>query len=204
MITVAEKITNSLVATGWYVGQSIFSASLSSGLASRARSLAAAGSLHAARVGRADDAQLNEQTRSDETLWLNDFCDDKFERQALGAVNSLRRALNESLFLGAQSSELHFARYALGAFYKTHRDRFRNDDARVVSLVFYLNDNWPDDCGGELVIYDDNDNALTRVLPRVGTMVCFLSDRFPHEVLPSTQERFSLTGWLSREQPQLQ
>ncbi|MFP5505881.1 MAG: 2OG-Fe(II) oxygenase, partial [Gammaproteobacteria bacterium] len=33
------------------------------------------------------------------------------------------------------------------------------------------------------------------VLPQGGTFVCFLSDRFHHEVLPATRERMSVTGW---------
>jgi SM-20-related protein len=118
----------------------------------------------------------------------------------MASVKALRLHLNEALFLGAQEAELHFARYAPGAFYRTHRDRFRDDDARLVSLVFYLNDEWPDDAGGELMLYaaDDSGAVITRVQPNAGTMVCFLSDRFPHEVLPATRERFSLTGWLRR------
>ena len=29
----------------------------------------------------------------------------------------------------------------------------------------------------------------------IGTLVCFLSERFEHEVLPATRSRWSLTGW---------
>ena len=36
------------------------------------------------------------------------------------------------------------------------------------------------------------------VLPRGGTLVVFLSDRFPHEVLPARRERLSLAGWFRR------
>ena len=142
--------------------------------------------------------------RSDDTRWLSPAPDDASERDATEAVNTLRVHLNEALFLGAQEAELHFARYAPGAFYRRHRDRFRDDDARLVSLVFYLNDDWPDDAGGELLLYADDDDdddsgaVVARVQPRAGTMLCFLSDRFPHEVLPATRERYSLTGWLRR------
>ena len=203
MPTVTEEITNALSTTGWYVGDSIFSASLTSDLSSQGHALSHAGQLHAAHVGRADGAQLSGRNRSDDTVWLTDAPRDAYEREALATVNTLRTDLNESLYLGARSTELHFARYAPGAFYAKHRDRFRDNDARVVSMVFYLNEAWADDAGGELVIYDDDVDGtrLARVSPRSGTMVCFLSDRFPHEVLPATQERFSLTGWLSRDRP---
>ncbi len=204
MHTVTEQITNALSTAGWYVGDSIFSASLTSDLSSQGLSLSRAGHLHAARVGRADGTQLSGRSRSDETLWLTDAPHDAYEREALATVNTLRTHLNESLYLGARSTEMHFARYAPGAFYFKHRDRFRDNDARLVSMVFYLNKTWADDAGGELVIYDNDADGtrLACVSPRSGTMVCFLSDRFPHEVLPATQERFSLTGWLSRDRPQ--
>jgi hypothetical protein len=35
-------------------------------------------------------------------------------------------------------------------------------------------------------------------MARGGTLVVFLSDRFPHEVLPARRERLSLAGWFRR------
>ena len=204
MLNLPEPIANSLATTGWYSGESIFAAELSVRLAQRARFLADTHELHQARVGHHAGLHANAQLRSDDTRWLSPAPDDASERDATKAVNTLRVHLNEALFLGAQEAELHFARYAPGAFYRRHRDCFRDDDARLVSLVFYLNDDWLDDAGGELLLYadddDDNDDGavVARVQPRAGTMLCFLSERFPHEVLPATRERYSLTGWLRR------
>ena len=200
MPSIPEHIANCLATTGWYAGDSIFTAELSTRLAQRARLLADRHELKSARVGHNVGVQANAQLRSDDTRWLADAPDDASERDAVAIVNALRENLNEALFLGAQEVELHFTRYALGAFYRTHRDRFRDDDARLVSLVFYLNDDWADGAGGELVLYAEDDSAtvIARVQPQAGTMVCLLSERFPHEVLPATRERFSLTGWLRR------
>lgn len=36
------------------------------------------------------------------------------------------------------------------------------------------------------------------VLPQAGTLALFLSGDMPHEVLPATRERRSLTGWFRR------
>jgi SM-20-related protein len=200
MPEISERIANSLATTGWYAGESIFTAELSGLLARRAGLLADTHELQSARVGHHAGVQANPLLRSDDTRWLAHAPDDASERDAVASVNALRLHLNEALFLGAHEVELHFARYAPGAFYRTHRDRFRDDDARLASLVFYLNEDWPDDGGGELVLYADDDSGavITRVQPRAGTMVCFLSDRFPHEVLPANRERYSLTGWLRR------
>jgi SM-20-related protein len=202
MANIPEHIANDLAGKGWYVGESIFSAELNERLARRVRALAKAQMLQAARVGRNDAVQKDTRLRSDETQWLAGEPEDTDEREAVAAVHALQNHLNVALFLGAGEVELHFARYASGAFYRTHRDRFRDHDARLVSLVFYLNEDWPDEAGGELVLYADDDSGavITRIHPRTGTMACFLSDRFPHEVLPATQERYSLTGWLRRIQ----
>ena len=36
------------------------------------------------------------------------------------------------------------------------------------------------------------------MLPQAGTLALFLSGEMPHEVLPATRERLSLTGWFRR------
>jgi SM-20-related protein len=201
MNDVSEKIIDALASSGCYIGESIFGSDLSSRLRVRAQSLYEQNALSAARIGRTTKLSRETAIRSDAIRWLDEAPDDRSEREAMDAVNALRQTLNETLFLGAQTCELHFAHYAPGAFYKTHRDRFADDDARIVSLVFYLNDDRPIDAGGELVIYSDapsETRVLHRVSPRAGTMVAFMSERFPHEVLAASRDRFSLTGWLRR------
>jgi len=46
-----------------------------------------------------------------------------------------------------------------------------------------------------LRIYDDNEQFLMDVSPKGGRLVLFLSEEFPHEVLPANQERYSIAGW---------
>ncbi|MEZ6020961.1 MAG: 2OG-Fe(II) oxygenase [Planctomycetota bacterium] len=65
-----------------------------------------------------------------------------------------------------------------------------------MSSVLYLNPHWTPDAGGELRIFDDAGQAEIATLePFYGRLVLFLSERIPHEVLPTTRARFSLTGW---------
>ena len=168
------------------------------------RATALADRMSRADVGQPMDAPSHGgRSRGDDTQWITAAPEDESEQEALAAVHVFKDQLNRSLYLGAHEVELHFARYPIGASYDLHRDAFRDDDARLVSMVMYLNPRWRDDAGGELLIYDaDGSGAvLTRVAPREGTMVCFLSDRFPHEVLPAKHERFSLSGWLRRFRP---
>jgi SM-20-related protein len=191
-------IIDALADNGCYVGPTILSEATTRALSERLQSLADAGTLRDARVGRANDATRHASIRGDATLWLDDAPTNDVEAEAIRTVNTLRTSINEALFIGATETELHYARYPAGAFYKTHVDRFGDDDARLVSLVFYLNHDWQEANGGELVIYDKVQTTLHRVTPRAGTMIAFLSERFPHEVLPATMPRLSLTGWLRR------
>ena len=91
--------------------------------------------------------------RGDEILWLDQASASKAQRVVLGRLERLRDALNRELQLGAVELELHFAVYPAGAAYAVHVDRFRDADARVLSLVLYLNEAWSEADGGELRLY---------------------------------------------------
>ncbi|MEC9256433.1 MAG: 2OG-Fe(II) oxygenase, partial [Pseudomonadota bacterium] len=60
---------------------------------------------------------------------------------------------------------------------------------------YYLNKNWQPGDGGELAIYDAEDQLITRVQPVLNRLVIFLSEEFPHEVLPAKNHRYSIAGW---------
>ena len=112
-------------------------------------------------------------------------------------MDTLRGELNRQLFLGLEDFECHFALYEPGAFYQKHVDRFRDDDRRAVSAVLYLNEEWLAEQGGALRLYPEGVEPRD-VLPQLGTLAVFLSANLPHEVLPATRERLSLTGWFRR------
>ncbi len=78
-----------------------------------------------------------------------------------------------------------------------HLDAFNGRNGRVLSVVVYLNDQWRSEEGGRLRIWADPDaiHPATEVEPRAGTLVCFLSDQIPHEVLEARRQRVSVAGW---------
>ena len=115
----------------------------------------------------------------------------------LDLLDKLRECLNRELFLGLEDYECHFALYPPGSFYRRHLDRFRDDDRRTVTTVCYLNADWLPEHGGALRMALADDEELD-VLPAAGTLVVFMSADFPHEVLPASRERLSLTGWYRR------
>lgn len=149
----------------------------------------------AASIGRGKHQLKNEFVRRDEICWLTESM--PAASTWLQWTGALQASLNRQLLLGLFSFESHLAHYPPGAFYKKHVDAFRGDSNRVLSMVAYLNKGWLPDQGGELVLYDEHNNQqeLLRVQPVLGTVVIFLSEVFPHEVLPADRDRYSVAGW---------
>jgi len=145
-----------------------------------------------AGIGRQQNHSLTRSVRQDEICWINGESD--AGRQWLLWAAALQRELNRALLLGLFSFESHFAHYRPGAFYRRHLDAFRGEANRVLSLVAYLNTDWTPVDGGQLVLYRDHSEPV-RVLPEMGTVAVFLSEEFPHEVLPARRDRYSIAGW---------
>jgi SM-20-related protein len=190
------RIVDDLAANGWSQQNIFLPLDLTRALAAECRKRAAEGELAPAAVGRGPLSEVREGIRGDHIQWIEpgqaEACD-----SYLGLMDSLREAMNRGLFLGLEDFESHFAMYPPGAFYLRHLDRFRDDDRRMVSAVVYLNDAWLPEHGGQLRMYLD-ESAEYDVVPVGGCLVVFLSGEVPHEVLPATRERLSLTGWFRR------
>lgn len=152
-----------------------------------------------AAIGRASRQHTADQIRRDAIFWLDENTASPAENNYLGKMRDVISLLNRELFLGLDQGEFHYAQYPIGGFYKRHLDRFRDDDARVISCICYLNADWQDEDGGHLRLWLDQQNATTLdIAPLGGRLVAFVSDRFWHEVLPAQRERWSMTGWLRR------
>lgn len=150
--------------------------------------------LKKAGVGRSNQQQNNLDIRRDKIHWLDS--NNKVDNEYLQLMESLRSELNKSLYIGLFDYEAHYSIYKEGEFYKQHIDALKGKSNRILSTVFYLNENWQDENGGELVLYgQDKKTVLEAIIPRAGTMVIFLSEQFPHEVLAAKQTRYSIAGW---------
>ncbi|MBW8366929.1 MAG: 2OG-Fe(II) oxygenase [Arenimonas sp.] len=168
------------------------------GAAAEARNHLLAHRLRPASTGRDDGLRLA-GLRGDDTLWLDDPACGTAAADLLQAFEQLRRGLNERLTLGLAHVEAHFAHYPVGTGYARHRDSFQRDDARVLSLVLYLNHGWPSDGGGALRLHLPT--GCRDIAPAQGTLALFLSADVEHEVMPATQARFSVSAWF-RQRPQ--
>lgn len=147
-----------------------------------------------ARIGRNDDLLREKTIRSDRIQWLNQSMGQPIQ-DYLERMEQIRHEVNRDLFLGLFEYEAHFAQYQVGDFYKKHLDAFRGQENRKLTTVFYFNEHWTEADGGELNIYDMDDQLIETVEPIAGRLVVFLSENFPHEVLPAHAERMSIAGW---------
>ena len=190
------QIIDDLAARGWSRLDNVLPASLTHELAEECRKRARAGALNPAGVGRGQGLAVREGIRGDSIQWLEHGQSAPSDGY-LQAMDELRSALNQAFYLGLEDFECHFACYPPGAFYQKHLDRFRDDDRRTVTAVYYLNEAWQTEHGGALRLYLADDTELD-VLPSAGTLVLFISAELPHEVLPASRERLSLTGWFRR------
>lgn len=148
-----------------------------------------------AGVGRGRNFKAKTRIRGDRIYWFEPSILTETQKRLWSKLNELRLHLNRSLFLSLSGIEGHYALYAAGAGYEKHVDRHLSSDARVISVVLYLNPNWKPGDGGELLIYDGS-RVAERIEPRAGTLVCFLSDRVVHEVAKAHRPRRSFAGWL--------
>lgn len=185
---------------GWAVCEGFMSPEETEALAEDCRALWEEGEFRRAGVGHGAALQVKTEVRSDYVLWLSDEVTSPRLDGYLARVEALRKELNRRLYLGLFDFEAHLTVYPAGAFYKKHLDRFRAVAYRTVSVILYLNREWREEEGGTLRIYldesGDEAGPSVDVVPRGGTLVAFLSERFHHEVLPATRERLSVTGWL--------
>jgi len=146
------------------------------------------------KAGIGKHHQVSEAIRGDYIQWLDKKSAPPPLSVHFGKIQQLMQCLNQTLFLGLKDFEIHMTVYPAGAFYKRHLDQFKKDDHRKLSVICYLNKDWKQEYGGQLRIFLPEGSK--DILPLAGRLVCFRSDHLEHEVLPTTRERLSLTGWI--------
>ena len=150
----------------------------------------------AAGTGKEEMSDPGQKIRSDKIYWMEKGRDNIYEQEFLQLAEDFIGHLNETCYTGINSYEFHYAVYEEGSFYKRHRDQFKNDSNRKYSLINYLNENWLEEDGGQLWVYQEE--TVKKILPTSRTAVFFKSDEMEHEVTTARRQRMSITGWLKR------
>ena len=188
-----NKLIDSLSSQGWYVWDDFLTLSDIQRIKQ-----CIPNTLQDARIGHRDSLQGNKAIRGDQTVWLEPEMGSSIVH-CLNKMEQVRQELNCQLYLGLRDFETHFCRYPNGGFYKKHVDNPRGVGRRKITTVLYMNEQWHPSDGGELVVYDQEDNQLFKLEPIAGRMIFFMSEEFPHEVLPTEQTRESIAGWFLTE-----
>lgn len=189
-----ENLLRDLECKGWSVQDDFFSHNFTQALMDEAESIERV-QMQLAGIGRNKEHQILLDARRDYIQWIDP--ESPIREDFLKVMESLRIALNRYLFMGLFDYEAHFARYEKGAFYEKHVDAFKGDSNRILSTVLYLNEDWQEGDGGELVIYDEHNPEVEvgRFFPKKGRLAIFLSECFYHEVVVAHRTRHSIAGW---------
>lgn len=147
-----------------------------------------------AGIGKNQDHHINESTRGDYIHWIEKNTAPAPLKVYLEKLAQLIEFLNKALFLSLKDVEVHLTVYPAGSFYKRHLDQFTRDDHRKISVICYLNENWIEEEGGQLRIFQPK--KTVEFLPTAGRLICFRSDQIEHEVAAATRPRLSITGWI--------
>ncbi len=178
------------------IDAAFMSESLSKGLHKNILQLQKDDLMTAAGIGNLDVKDANQKMRGDKIYWMDKSHDNVFEQEFLQLAEDFIERLNSTCYAGINGYEFHYAVYPEGSFYKRHRDQFKNDSNRKYSLINYLNHNWIEDDGGQLLVYQND--TTQKILPHSQTAVFFKSDEMEHEVTKANRQRLSITGWLKR------
>jgi SM-20-related protein len=183
---------SALAADGWCVVPNLMTLLQTRALSDECAAMQRQQRLLPARTG---SARALSPLRGDHTLWFTPGSMSTAQHDFSDGIDALRAALSRDLMLALVDCESHYAVYRPGAGYARHLDQLRHSDARVISAVFYLNDDWLESEGGALRLYLA-DGSAKDIYPHAGSLLLFLSARFEHEVLPALRDRMSIACWM--------
>lgn len=191
--TVFEKLISDLIAKGLAKTYKFFDSETIEGLRQNLLQMYNDNTMQTAGIGQAENYKQIASIRSDKIKWIGKASSNRFEKQFNRQILDFIEYLNRTCYTGLNDYEFHYAAYEPGSFYQTHIDQFSADKGRRFTFVSYLNPDWKDKDGGEIVLYE---NETRRFLPEEGLSVFFKSDVTRHEVKPAKKLRLSIAGWL--------
>ena len=162
-----------------------------------------------ATIGYRESQRLAPAIRGDHIRWIDasDLETAAALADTVAVLKNLMSFANQFLHCGLRGFESHIALYPPGTGYSRHLDRLKDaPDERFISFVLYLNCDWSKEHGGELRVFTENLDPKTKALfgdhydiaPLVGRLALFRSDLVWHQVLATSRNRLSITGWFIR------
>ena len=143
----AESISTGIVANGYAIIDNLLLEADLQLIQQRFRELQQEDEFQKAGIGKQIHFTIDNVVRGDFIRWI-DTADNQAPTYSLYEyINELVINLNRTCYLGIKDYETHYAFYPKGRGYQMHRDRFKTNPHRIVSFVFYLNENWQNGLG---------------------------------------------------------
>jgi SM-20-related protein len=196
MINKFDLLIDSFLESNIGIDAGFLNKSLSNGLHQNILQLQKDEMMASAGIGNEEIKDANQKMRGDKIYWMDKKHANIYEQEFLVQVEDFIDYLNRTCYTGINGYEFHYAVYEEGSFYKRHKDQFKNDDNRKYSLINYLNEDWLEEDGGQLLVYQND--MVQKILPQSQTAVFFKSGEMEHEVTLANRRRMSITGWLKR------
>lgn len=193
--SVVEKIVSDIISDGYSLIDNLLLENEFALIKRRFKELQQEDEFAKAGIGKQDKFTIDNTIRGDFIRWIDASDIHSPVYKLYEYINELVTMLNRTCYLGIKDYETHYAYYPKGKGYQMHRDRFKNNPHRIVSFVFYLNDDWQEGDGGELVLFNEEKKPIKTVAPIGNRLAIFLSETL-HEVKNCNTERKSITGWM--------
>lgn len=178
------------------IDQSFLSEKLANGLQQNIMQLQEEDEMTAAGIGNETVMDTTQKMWGNKIYWMDKKHSNIYEQEFLQLAENFIEHLNSTCYTGINAYEFHYAVYEGGSFYKRHKDQFKNDSNRKYSLINYLNKNWLEEDGGQLLVYQNE--TVQKIQPQSQTAVFFKSSEMEHEVAIANRQRMSITGWLKQ------
>ncbi|HEV7782089.1 MAG TPA: 2OG-Fe(II) oxygenase [Chitinophagaceae bacterium] len=191
-----DKLIDSYIGTKIGIDSSFLTGELSRGLRENIVQLQRDDLMQPAGIGNKDIKDPLQKTRNDKIYWMDKKHTNVFEQEFLALAENFIDHLNSTCYTGINSYEFHYAVYEEGSYYKRHTDQFQDNDNRKYSLISYLNEDWLEEDGGQLCVYQQE--GVQKIVPHSRTAVFFKSDEMEHEVTMANRSRMSISGWLKQ------
>lgn len=192
-----EELISSYIENKVGISKNFLSEALANHLRDNLFNLYEEEALKSAGIGHFGTFAKNKEIRSDVIYWLDKNNNNPHEMEFFALIEDFIDYLNRECYTGIKSYEFHYALYKPGTFYKRHLDQFQDTSNRQFSMITYLNVDWKEGDGGELMIYDGDKSQ--KISPTNRKTVFFKSNELEHEVLETNQLRLSITGWLRKD-----
>ncbi|WP_115710878.1 2OG-Fe(II) oxygenase [Legionella sainthelensi] len=191
----SELLVHNLCTQGFHIIEDFLELGHCQFIQATAQEMYAQGLFRGAKIGLNLESHKNKTIRADEIFWLDENEENSAIQSYLKRIKQLAQLLNQELYLGLHEFETHLAAYQPGSYYKKHVDQFATKKNRKISCVYYLNKDWCAESGGELKLYNQEEQLIEIILPQENRFICFNSE-LPHEVCLTHQPRYSIAGWL--------